>query len=47
MKKPILGMKFVTKASTPQTKAAGTPRAQSSPVSMTATIRPKAADTQR
>ena len=47
MTKPMLGMKFVTKASTPQTNAPGTPSAHSSAVSMTATISPNTAETPR
>ena len=47
MTKPMLGMKLVTNASTPQMKAPGTPRRYSRAVSITATIRPKTADTPR
>ena len=47
MTKPMLGMKLVTNASTPQTNAPGTPSAHSTAVSMTATIRPKTAETPR
>ena len=47
MTKPMLGMKLVTKARTPHTKAPGTPSSYSRVVSITATIRPKTADTPR
>ncbi len=43
--KPMLGMKFVTKASTAHTKAPGIPIRYSATPSMTATIRPKPAET--
>ena len=45
MMKPMLGMKLVMKASTPQTKAPGTPISCSAMVSITATISPKIAET--
>ena len=47
MTKPMLGMKLVTNASTPQTNAPGTPSQYSSAVSITATISPKTAETPR
>ena len=47
MTKPMFGMKFVTKASTPQMNAPGTPIAQSRNVSITATMSPKTAETPR
>ena len=45
MMKPMLGMKFVTKASTAQTKAPGMSMRYRTTPSMTATIRPKPAET--
>ena len=45
MMKPMFGMKLVMKASTPHTKAPGTPISWSAMVSITATIRPKIAET--
>jgi len=45
MTKPMFGMKFVTKASTAQMKAPGTPMTYSAMPSMTATMKPKPAAT--
>ena len=47
MMKPMLGMKLVMNASTPHTNAPGTPISWRAIVSITATIRPKTADTAR
>ena len=45
MMNPMFGMKLVMKASTPQTKAPGTPISCSAIVSITATMSPKIAET--
>ena len=45
MTNPMLGMKLVTKASTAQMKAAGTPMRYSATPSITATMKPKPAAT--
>ncbi len=45
MMNPMLGMKFVMNASTPHTNAPGTPISCRAIVSITATIRPKTAET--
>ena len=45
MTNPMLGMKFVTKARTPQTTAPGMPSSARTTVSMAATMRPKIAET--
>ena len=47
MTKPMLGMKFVTNASTPHTNAPGMPSRARTTVSMAATMRPKIAETVR
>ena len=47
MTNPMFGMKFVTKASTPHTKAPGMPSRLSTTASITATMSPNTADTVR
>ena len=47
MTKPMLGMKFVTNARTPQTAAPGIPSSARTTVSIAATMAPKIAETTR